>query len=313
MSDKKAKKATWKMLKEQIPALDETLRCFLQHDPGASNESAAQYLNQTFKEQLDKLGVQITETHILVASKGRNHRTIVLEFMQGVAGLEPKDIARIFQLKLPEADFQHPFKITPADPNNPRIFFINAPLIGLGDDNEVLKRALITAQERRSDAVMIPGNLIWLDLKRYSNRKPKRAEFSCELEPGLIFRSFKDRFDILVKKLQQQFLDKKGNPYFKGKVLISLNRTEMDLVEQYTNEIIRRVVLKEQRNLNKIRGILRRELRDAIENNDYDQVTTIEKKIEAIEKELSFVIMTNTNEGYIRKIAQEMRKYNVYV
>lgn len=311
--DKKEKKATWKILKEQIPEIEETLESFLQHDPAANNKNVAQHLNQVFKEKLDKLGTQITEQQVQAIMRGRNHRKIVLEFMQGIAGLEPKDIANIFRLELPETSYEKPFKIEPKNSDNPRVCFPNAPLIGLGDDNPVLKRALITAQKRNGDAVMIPGNLVWLDLKRYSNKKPKRAEFSFELEQSLIFRSFKERFDILVKKLQQQFFDNKGVPYFTGKILISLGRTEMDLVEQYTNEIIRRVVLKEQRVLQGRRGALRQELRTAIKDNNLDKAKELEKNIDAVEQRLSFVIMTNTNEGYIRKISQEMRKYIIYV
>jgi len=309
------KTVRWGILKKKIPSLQGELNRFIKDNPGFTQVDVANYLNNAFEKELKQLNTKITKGQINVVIRERGYKEAVVDFMKNVSGLKPKDIDKIFKLKIPETNYKKPFMSPAKDSDNPRVCFINAPMIGLGPENEILKRALITAERRKADKVVIPGNLVWLDTKRYSNTKPNKAEFSIELEDDkLIFRPFKDKFDFLVQKfLQRQFFDENGKPYFKGEVLISLGKTEMELIGQYTNEIIRQATMKRERALRGALSALNKELRKAERIEDEKLIRELNERADAITEELSFVKMTNANDGYLRKISKEMRKYIIYV
>jgi len=302
----------WSILKKKIPAISEELERIKRLHPEFDNEKIAQALNQKFDKALEKLETQITERQIrgLWASSG--YKKISIDFIKDISRLEPETVARIFRKSLPVTSYKNPVYVK-ANPDNPRVLFINAPLIGLVEENDFLKRALILAQKRKCDVVIIPGNLVWLDLKRYSSKKPKRAEFFAEKETkNLVFRSFKEKFDILVRKLHQQFLNNDEKPYFKGKVLISLGKTELELVEQYTNEIVRRLVMTRGGELRMKLVSLRKSLK--VIDDKYDEyIEQVKKEIQGVIRELSFIRMSNINEGYIKMISRQMEKYIIYV
>ena len=307
------KTMNWNILKKRIPELQGVLKDVVREHPDFDDEEIVKALNDRFSEKLKELETVITIQQIRAVLTTRSYKKEVADFMIDIASVDPGEISKIFKLKLPKTSYED-FFVVGANPDNPRVFTINSPLIGLIKNEVVLTRALITAQQRKSDVVIITGNLIWMDLKKFSNKRPAKAEFSYEEESDkLVFRSFKDKFDILVKKLQSKFFDENGKSYFTGTILISLGKTEEDLIEQYTNEIIRRTVLKEQRLLRDQRSELISERKQATKDENEEQVQILTEEIEAVEKELSFVIMTNTNDGYIKKISKEMRKYIIYV
>jgi len=300
----------WNILRKNIPSIDAELDRIKKLHPEWSNKEITQFLNGKFQKELGDLGAQITENQIRTRCKDFYKKTLV-EFVEDISNMSPAEVAKIFETTLPETSYKNPVKIQVKNPNNPRVLFINAPLIGLRGNEKALKRALILAQCRGCDVVVLPGNLIWLDLKRYSNIKPIKSEFIAQEETeDLTFRSFKEKFDILVRELQKQFLDKNGKPHFKGKILISLGRTESELVGQYTNEIIRRLIAKAQRELRDERSRLKKQIK---KSEDEDEIKNLKARIEGIEKRLSYVIMSNVDEGYIRKISKEILKYIIYV
>ena len=296
-------------MKKKIPGISGELERIKRLHPEFDNKKIAQALNQKFDKALEKLETQITQRQIRGLWAISGHKKISIDFIKDISRFEPRTVAKIFRKSLPKTSYKNPVHIK-ANPDNPRVLFINAPLVGLVEKSNFLKRALILAQKRKCDAVIIPGNLIWLDLKRYSNKKPKRAEFFAEKETkNLVFRSFKEKFDILVRELQKQFLDENKEPCFKGKILISLGKTESELVEQYTNEIVRRLVMAESGKLRMKLVSLRKSLK-VIDDKYIEQV---KKRIEGVIRELSFVRMSNINEGYVKMISRQMEKYIIYV
>lgn len=300
----------WNTLRKKIPSIDAELDKIKKLHPEWSNKEITQFLNGKFQKELGDLGVQITESQIKARCKDSYKKTLA-GFVEDISNMDPVEIAKIFEMVLPETSYKTPVNVEVNNPDNPRVLFINAPLIGLRGNEQVLKRALRLAQCRKCDVVVLPGNLIWLDLKRYSNIKPVKSEFIAQEETeDLTFRSFKEKFDILVRELQKQFFDKNGKPYFKGKILISLGKTESELVGQYTNEIIRKLVMKEQRELRDERSELKKQVR---KSEDKKEIASLKERIEGIEKRLSYVLMSNVDEGYIKKISKEMLKYIIYV
>ena len=300
----------WNTLRKEVPGIDIELDRIKKLHPEYSNKETADILNKQFQKELNGLGTQITENQIRSRCKNSYKRSVV-EFIEDISHMNPAEIAKVFETTLPETSYKNPINVEVKNLDNPRVMFINAPLVGLRGNEKVLKRALILAQKRECDAVVIPGNLIWLDLKRYSNIKPIKSEFITDEETeNLTFRSFKEKFDILVRNLQEQFLDKNNKPCFKEKILISLGKTESELIGQYTNEIIRRLVMKVQRELRDERSRLKKQVR---KSEDEQEIEILKKRIEGIEKRLSHVIMSNLDEGYIKKISKEMLKYIIYV
>jgi len=300
----------WNTLRKKIPSLDAELDRIKKLHPEYDNKQITELLNEKLQKELDNLGTKITENQTRTRCKVSYKKTLV-EVLEDISNMDPAEIAKIFEMALPETSYKSPVNVEVKNSNNPRVLFINAPLVGLRGNEKVLKRALILAQCRKCDVVVIPGNLIWLDLKRYSNIKPIKSEFIRQEETeDLTFRSFKEKFDILVRDLQNQFFDKNGKPCFRGKILISLGKTESELVEQYTNEIIRRLVIKEQRELRDERSRLKKQIR---KSEDEEEKAILRERVEGIEKRLSYVLMSNVDEGYIKRISKEMLKYITYV
>ncbi len=252
----------WRELRKKIPNLDEKLDELKRLHPEFTTKEITQELNKIFEKELAELGVSFSPQQIAGVLVSLGYRKTLIDFAKVVLSLDPAQVEKIFKQSLPKTSWEKPFVVKVKSEENPRVMFINAPLIGLKNHSGLLRNALKLAQKRKVDAVVIPGNLVYMDLKRYSNKKPNRALFSAEEESEeVVFRSFKEKFDILVRELRQQFFNQNNKPYFKGKILISLGKTEQQLVEQYTNEIVRKIVIEELDKLREEKRVLMKELR----------------------------------------------------
>jgi len=256
------KSLRWRELRKKIPNLDEKLDELKRLHPEFTTKEITQELNKIFEKELAELGVSFSPQQIAGVLVSLGYRKTLIDFAKVVLSLDPAQVEKIFKQSLPKTSWEKPFVVKVKSEENPRVMFINAPLIGLKNHSGLLRNALKLAQKRKVDAVVIPGNLVYMDLKRYSNKKPNRALFSAEEESEeVVFRSFKEKFDILVRELRQQFFNQNNKPYFKGKILISLGKTEQQLVEQYTNEIVRKIVIEELDKLREEKRVLMKELR----------------------------------------------------
>jgi len=232
------KSLRWRELRKKIPNLDEKLDELKRLHPEFTTKEITQELNKIFEKELARLGVSISPQQIAGVLVSLGYRKTLIDFAKVVLSLEPAQVEKIFKQSLPKTSWEKPFVVKVKSEENPRVMFINAPLIGLKNHSGLLRNALKLAQKRKVDAVVIPGNLVYMDLKRYSNKKPNRALFSAEEESEeVVFRSFKEKFDILVRELRRQFFNQNNKPYFKGKIF--------KLREE------KRVLMKELRKLNK--------------------------------------------------------------
>ncbi len=303
----------WNVLRKKIPGLDIALDRIKKLNPDHSNQEIAEALNQKFEKELNQLQTRISEYQVRAKCSYLYKKNLV-DFVKDIPNIEPDEITEIFKTMLPETSYNNPVEIEVKNPDNPRTMFINSPMIGLVGSDKVLERSLRIAQARKCDTVIIPGNLIWLDLKRYSNQKPIKAEFVDEEETEEVtFRSFKVKFDRLVRKLQEHFLDENNNPHFKGKVLISLGKTESELVGQYTNGIIREIAMREKRELRLAHKELEKLSSRARRLKNKNRIKSLEERIRGIEERMSYTNMSNVDEGFIKNVSKKMIRYIIYV
>lgn len=245
-------------------------------------------------------------------------------FLQRVEALIKSPEELRLGLHLPITSLDDPFVIEVKDPRYPSIMAINAPQVGLvyqkAPKRNVFKNALILAQAKQCDAVLITGNIIHIDLKRASINKPYRSELSgMSVEPEvleimggynsaekvkkllekdeIVFVTFRERFETLLRGLHKIFYDN-GKPIFKGKVLITFGLNEEDLIHRAVfGELRARVAIERERLSFQIKTL--RHERDAKKTSSKRR-EKLHAKIENLTARLKRTNMTNVSDETIR-------------
>ncbi|PIN80136.1 hypothetical protein COV16_01390 [Candidatus Woesearchaeota archaeon CG10_big_fil_rev_8_21_14_0_10_34_8] len=165
---------------------------------------------------------------------------------------------------LPMTTFVEPEIIPIKDPRDYSIGIANTLFAGGKTNKTLFTNFLKYADATETDAILITGNTVWMDLTRYSKYKPDRATNSeADLDHRLInypnivkaskrdpkilleenkpvYITFKERLDIVIEKnLKHLFLDDSNKPLYSGPIYITLGDMEEELVRQHTNELVR--------------------------------------------------------------------------
>ncbi|KKU03616.1 MAG: hypothetical protein A2736_01815 [Candidatus Yanofskybacteria bacterium RIFCSPHIGHO2_01_FULL_41_27] len=253
------------------------------------------------------------------------------------------DLKKIPSARIPKTDGASPFEIQVKDVNAPVVHIINSPLIGTlepADESlDILRNALRLAEGQKSDAVLITGNLIYCLVEKYGKQRPYRTQVvGLPMDPKIIessypkavlekmgplatrikdgkvvFLTLKIYLDLIFKLVREKFIDKSGQPIFKGKVYVTLGEIEESIAMHYANEALRAEVFREKAFAHKQISLLRVELSGARKDGDKQAE---EKLLEAINDWQIYsrvlVLMGNIAPGHINERRQEMINYLVY-
>lgn len=272
----------------------------------------------------------------------RSYPSERIEALLGVPDL-PSQIE--LQKDPPRTTAAQPFRLAVKDERHAKIFLVNAPAIGTiadVDDNRrfILRNALRLGKALQVDAVLMTGNLIYVDWLRYSNLRPFRSRLSgiqakdgithhppaVETESGKVstrvkegrvaFVTFKQRFDYVLSLVREQTLEN-GKPVFDGPIYISFGSIEEALAMWYANEKIALDVAMER----KVAGDYIRALKSRIVRAEkaMRQGEAPDIEIEAAQEELKdwivyrdlFVKMTNVIDSFTNIVSSAMRNYMI--
>jgi len=245
----------------------------------------------------------------------------------------PKEVTA---MKIPETSFENPLKIKSHLGHAPKIMAINSPFVGILGELDPFKNlvsnALRLAEVEKCDAVVMTGNLVYMDVLRYSNLKPFRARVSG-VEPDLdlidyplgiiqeegspaeklakgevVFIPFKMKFDHVAEMLRR-CVTYQGKPIFSGPIYITFGTIEEALSVWLTNESISIKVARELIFTNRKLNQLRRRLKKAKK----EELEKLDKMIDDFEHyRRIFVKMTNVAEKQINLTYREMQKYIIH-
>ncbi|MCI0533001.1 hypothetical protein L0Y49_02155, partial [bacterium] len=235
---------------------------------------------------------------------------------------------------VPKTSPTAPF-VVPTKSKDPTFGVINSPLIGSLRTEEagynLLRNALVVAELRGYDFVFLSGNIVYVDILRYSNLKPYRSKVSGLMpDPALlyypesvraerdvarlvadrkpVFLSFKHRLDHIMALMQGDFYIG-GKPAFSGNILICFGKIEEALVIWQTNERVSIDVLRERQYAHaRIRELSKME-RNAETEEDAER---IRKAIEDFRVYASLIKMMNVSDQYINLTSDVMQRYIVY-
>lgn len=238
--------------------------------------------------------------------------------------------------EIPETSFENPLKIKSHLGHAPKIMMINSPFVGILGELDPFKNlvsnALRLAEAEKCDAVVMTGNLIYIDVLRYSNLKPFRARVSG-VEPDLdlidyplgiiqeegspaeklakgevVFIPFKMKFDHVAEMLKRYFAYQ-GKPIFSGPIYITFGSIEETLSVWLTNESIGIKVAQELIFSNRKLTQLKRSVKKA---KDAEK-EKLERMIDDFEYyRRIFVKMSNVAEKQINLTHREMQKYIIH-
>lgn len=170
--------------------------------------------------------------------------------------------------RLPQMRAENPFKVTS---EKGEILILNSPLIGSltskDDKEDIVRNTLRLAKVAGYDAILIPGNLMYMLTQGYGSSRPYQTQVSgIKVDPKsvqdsypdvivedekfepvekrlkeakLVFMTLKVRLEQNIKMLSSAFTDKNGKPLFNGPVYITFGKLEDELVMFYTNELMR--------------------------------------------------------------------------
>ncbi|MEA3378333.1 MAG: HTH domain-containing protein [Nanoarchaeota archaeon] len=204
-------------------------------------------------------------------------------------GYEPSLLERIKEEPFtpPTTDFDSPLEISINDTTNYGIACANTIFAGSHTNKNLFKNTLKYADAKNLDAMIITGNLIWMDLKRYSKYAPDRAENSqMDVDPRLInypeavkkagktpqaalennkpvYITFKERLDTVIQKSLIPLFRSEDTkePLYSGPIYITFGDMEEELVRQHTNEVIRMSTNREKEEIREIVSYLKTKLK----------------------------------------------------
>ena len=171
-------------------------------------------------------------------------------------------------IRLPQMRAENPFKVTS---EKGEILILNSPLIGSltseDDKEDIVRNTLRLAKVAGYDAVLLPGNLMYMLTQRYGSERPYKTQVSGvrvnskkvqksypeavvsdekfesidkRLEKGEpVFMTLRSRLELNTEMLSKTFTDKNGKPLFNGPVYITFGKLEDELIMFYANELLR--------------------------------------------------------------------------
>jgi len=238
-----------------------------------------------------------------------------------------EEIERIAsKVKIPEFSVENPFVLKAKD--DPSVASINTPRLGLVADanpyRNQTKNALKDAEARGCDAVVVTGNLCYIDTKRFSNLTALRSRLSgVKTKPEFtedknaaeklgkgepVFLSFKEKFDLVLEEVRTAFTNN-GKPIFHGPVLICFGMVEESLAIYYANEKMNKAVAearyKQQGFIKSLKLLKKKEKKEREKESIESQIINAEKKLKLIKG-------TSLNTEFTNKCRDEMTRYIIF-
>lgn len=210
----------------------------------------------------------------------------------------------------PSTTFDNPIEITLQNSPDYNLGFANTVFAGGKTNKKLFRNFLKYCSADEVDAIVITGNLMWLDLTNYSKYTPDRSESSgIDIDPLMIkypksviesgrdpkrllegkkpvYLTFKERLDLAVEKsLKPLFLNDEGKPIYQGPVYVIFGEMEEELSRQQANEAVKKEKTKEaeaaKAHLSELKGelkVLRKDLKQ--HEKDMSKEGTAEKELE---------------------------------
>jgi len=288
--------------------------------PEKIKEAFPEHTEASLKRQAAKMGLVRGKTKISIS---------------GISKLVdiPKEVSGKV---IPETSFEKPLKIKSRLGYAPKVMMINSPFVGILGEldpfKNLLSNALRLASAEKCDAVVMTGNLIYIDVLRYSNLKPFRARISG-VEPDLelidyplgiiqeegspaeklakgeiVFIPFKMKLDHVAEMLGRYF-SHRGKSIYSGPVYITFGSIEETLSVWLTNESVSIKVAQELIFTNRKLSQFKRKLKKA-KNSERERLERMIADFEHYRR--IFVKMTNVAEKQINLTHREMQKYIVH-
>lgn len=204
-----------------------------------------------------------------------------------------------------------------------RIGFANTIFAGGRTNKELFKNFLKYCKETNVDAVVLTGNLIWLDLSRYSKYKPDRSRMvDSDVEKNLEskvnsykdgpkYLTFKERIDVIIQDALRPLFYEDSKPIYDGDIYIIFGEMEEELVRQHTNDAVKIECTKQEKRCKERIAKLRKELEKAKKQNDEKAISSLQKEIESLAAYKDKITMNRTDPSFIKKVEKAMQGYIV--
>lgn len=244
------------------------------------------------------------------------------------------DLKKIPRVNIPKTDGEKPYHIEVKDPDRPALCIINSPLVGTlqpkEESRDIFRNAIRFAAEKKADAILITGNLLYCLVEKYGKQRPYRTQVVGVVpDPKLleaayplavlkkigplakrisdkkvIFLTIKVYLDHVFQALKAKFLDENGQPIFKGKVFVTLGEVEEAISMYYANEALRAEVFKEK-------ALAQKEIRElrATLKNSGDREKIIQEINDWQVYERILVLMGNVSPDVINDLREQMTNY----
>ncbi|MDO8600482.1 MAG: hypothetical protein Q7R73_02570 [bacterium] len=237
----------------------------------------------------------------------------------------------VFPAIVGETTLENPLVIETPKSLMPIIHAINTPMIGVCADTHPYRNpfsnALRLAEVHRRHAdvvgapvVLVTGNLIHVDTKKYSKLRVHRAlveqtkpitlsELNMEEDREANFISVENRIKDRIEMLKKASLDEGGKPLYNGPIYCPFGKCEEEIIQFWVDEHTRKVVAEKQEKLRMERSFLRAGVKSAAKQMGLLQ-KAIAKDTEALQG-LDRVAPSDERENNRRVILESIAKLQV--
>jgi hypothetical protein len=237
----------------------------------------------------------------------------------------------IFPMIVAETSLENPFVADTPKGVMPVIHAINTPMIGVCADihpyRNPFSNALRLAEAHRRHAdvvgapvVLVTGNLIHVDTKKYSKRRVNRAlveqtepitisEFNMEEDREANFISVENRIKDRIEMLKMASLNEEGKPLYNGPIYCPFGKCEEEIIQFWVDEHTRKVTAEKQEKLRAERGLFRAEVKDATKKIGLFQKEIV-KETDALQQ-LNQVTPSDERENNRRVILESIAELQV--
>ncbi|MEK7608420.1 MAG: hypothetical protein AAB495_02480 [Patescibacteria group bacterium] len=258
--------------------------------------------------------------------RGKSRKTIFPELSEpGVGRLATdEEIKKGHIVPLKTYTLKKPYVVSIPDPEKFRVLFVNAPHLGL-EYNRVLaenflRNALVRAEKKKFDAVVLTGALMWLDASRaHGHLTTHRALYSGldfdpdALDPGygekakkvrkeknpnvVTFSTLRERVKMAMGGYRKVFLLDERNPVFSGKVYVCFGKQEEEMIEAAAHDHIRYVVDRMRGSVDTEKKALEAELRFKLSDGSSGGkgIDELRERIDELRREEQRMIQTNVD------------------
>lgn len=237
------------------------------------------------------------------------------------------EIAAKATYNIPESSPEKPFIIKTSNNDYFKIGVANTVYGGVRTDKTLFRNFLKYCERDNCDAIILDGNLIWMDLMTYSKNKPDRSRISSrEIDPEfigypdsvkkyrdptklvengeIVYITFKEKLDMILKNELAPLFGVENNLLFNKPVYILFGGMEDELRRQHTNLINR---IKNRKEMEFVNNHLAR-IRRLLEVGS-DKEEELLNEMSDWEDYKNRIFMGNIDDASTQKISRAMQGY----